>query len=178
MKEKLLLIDIDRCVRCFACEVACKQEHSLPPGPRWNSVVTVGPREAEGNLYQDFVFATCVQCAEPACCTVCTAGALSKQEDGLVKVDEARCKKCGLCVLACPHGAIHLRPDTGVAWKCDQCAERVVAGLPPACVQHCVGGSLQYLAESEAAAIAGPRHEARFGKVVYVSSRWKLDQDL
>jgi Fe-S-cluster-containing dehydrogenase component len=178
MEEMLLLVDIDRCIACHACEVACKQEHGLPPGPRWTSVTTVGPREKEGQLHQDFVFATCLQCDTPVCVTVCRFGALSKREDGLVAIDESACKKCGLCALSCPFGAVHLRPDTGIAWKCDQCIGRVATGLPPACAQHCAGGSVQYVTESEAAAIVNGRHEARFGKVRYVSSKWRLDRSI
>ena len=34
MSEKTLLVDIDKCIRCYACEVACKQENDFPPGPR------------------------------------------------------------------------------------------------------------------------------------------------
>jgi Fe-S-cluster-containing dehydrogenase component len=177
MEEQMtLLVDIDRCIRCYACEVACKQEHDLPPGPRWTSVITVGPRSVQGVLHQDFVFATCLHCEDPACVAVCAAGAISKGEDGLVVIDEAKCKKCGLCAIACPFGAVHLRPDNKTAWKCNQCADRVGTGLPPACVQHCAGGALQYVTPEELLAITSGRHTAQFGKVCYVSAKWRLSE--
>ncbi len=174
MEKGILLIDSDRCLRCFACEIACKQENNLPPGPRWNSVVTVGPRLVEGQLHQDFVFATCLQCDDPLCLTVCPAGAVSKREDGLVLIDEAECLGCGLCVLACPFGAVHLRPDQKKVWKCDQCLDRVDHGLQPSCVQHCAGGALQYVSFSEMDRITPGRHQVRFGKVCIVSTKWRL----
>ena len=174
MARMTLLVDIDRCIRCHACEAACKQENNLPPGPRWASVVTVGPRPIAGELHQDFVFAACLHCDDPACMAVCTAGAISKQENGLVVIDEPKCKGCGLCVVACPFGAVHLRPETKTAWKCNHCADRVADGLPPSCVQHCAGGALQYVTPEELRAIRVGRHTADVGKVCYVSEKWRL----
>ena len=45
-----LIVDNVNCTGCNACTVACKQEHSLPVGPRWIRVHPDGPREAEGKL--------------------------------------------------------------------------------------------------------------------------------
>lgn len=174
MEQRILLVDIDRCIRCCACEVACKQENNLPPGPRWNSVVTAGPRLLEGELHQDFVFATCLHCDDPACMAVCPAKAILQKGDGLVVIDEAQCKGCGLCALACPVGAVHLLPDRKTAWKCNQCEVRVENGLRPSCVQHCAGGALQYVTPSEFLAISAGRHTARTGKVCYISTKWRL----
>ena len=174
MERMTLLVDIDRCIRCYACEVACKQENQLPSGPRWNSLVTVGPRMVKDKLHQDFVFAVCLHCDNPACAAVCTADAISIREDALVLIDEAKCKKCGLCVIACPFGAVYLRPDQKTAWKCDQCIDRVDNGLPPSCVQHCAGGALQYVTQEELRGIGMGRHIANLGKVCYVSAKWKL----
>jgi Fe-S-cluster-containing dehydrogenase component len=174
MESRLLLVDIDRCIRCHACEVACKQENDLPAGPRWTSVATVGPRLIKGELHQDFVFATCVHCDDPACMAVCSAGAISKSEEGLVLIDEAQCKGCGLCVLACPFGAVHSRPGAKMVWKCNQCADRVEDGAVPSCVQHCAGGALQYVTPEESLFISAGRHTMRLGKVCYLSAKWRL----
>jgi len=174
METGMLLIDIDRCVRCHACEVACKQEHDLPPGPRWASVVTIEPRVIEEELTTDFVFTTCMHCDEPSCTLACSAGAITKREDGLVVIDEARCKGCGYCVHACQFGAIQINPVKDKAWKCSFCIDRLEQGLEPSCVQHCAGGAIQYVAPDELARLADNRHQVRFGKICYVSARWKL----
>ena len=174
MRDRLLLIDIDRCIRCYACELACKQEHDLPAGPRWSQVLTVEPRRIGGELYTDFVFFTCVQCEDPVCACVCPSEAISKREDGIVLVDEARCKGCGFCVHACPFGAIELDPEKKLAWKCSLCFDRTDQDLPPSCVQHCAGGALQYVTEEELREIAAGRHSARIGRVCYLSATWKL----
>lgn len=174
MSEKLLLVDIDRCVRCHSCEVACKQEHDLPIGPRWTEVITIQPRWVTEELCTDFVFTSCVHCAEPLCAYVCPTNAIVKREDGIVVIDEAKCTGCGLCPPACPYGAIHMNPETGVAWKCDFCLDRTDHGLEPSCVQHCVGGALQYVTPKELLELTVGKHKARIGKVCYVSEKWKL----
>jgi Fe-S-cluster-containing dehydrogenase component len=174
MKTGTLLIDIDRCIRCHACEVACKQEHDLPAKPRWSSVVTMEPRAIQGKLVTDFVFTTCMHCKEPTCALVCPAKAIIKREDGIVIIDDAKCTGCGFCVHACPFGAMEINPEKKTAWKCSLCIDRLEYALEPSCVQHCSGGSLQYLAPEEFAKAAEGRHQAQVGKICYVSTRWKL----
>lgn len=174
MPDRILLVDIDRCIRCHSCEVACKQEHDLPIGPRWTRVVTVGPRRVGGELCMDFAFTSCVHCNEPLCAYVCPTEAISRREDGLVLISEEKCTGCGLCVSACPFGAIYINPDKQVAWKCDLCLKRVEDGLEPSCVQHCVGGALQHITPQELLELTAGKHKARTGKVCYVSEKWRL----
>lgn len=50
-----LVVDLDLCVGCYACEVACKQEHNVPTGRRWIRVVPVGPQELNGKPQLDFL---------------------------------------------------------------------------------------------------------------------------
>ncbi|MBU0493468.1 MAG: 4Fe-4S binding protein [Chloroflexi bacterium] len=69
-----------------------------------------------------------------------TAGAIVKRPtDGLVLVAlrESACLGCGDCVDACPYGAIQVDPVTGLASKCDFCADHIAAGRPPICVSAC-----------------------------------------
>jgi len=50
-----ILVDLDLCVGCYACEVACKQENNVPIGTRWIQVVTIGPKRVDGKLRMDFL---------------------------------------------------------------------------------------------------------------------------
>jgi Fe-S-cluster-containing dehydrogenase component len=173
--EKMLLIDIDRCIRCFACEVACKQENDLPVGYRWNSVVTIEPRRINEELVSDFVFTTCMQCEDPNCALACPEEAITKRKDGIIIIDETLCKGCGQCVHACPFGAIQINPEKKKAWKCSMCIQRLEQDKEPSCVQHCAGGSLQYVTSDELKKATKGRHQAVIGKVCYTSTRWKLN---
>ena len=81
---KKLFIDYTLCFGCHACEVACKQENNLPPGPKWISVKTVGPYQAEGKLKMDFIPMTCMHCANAPCIEACPTEAIFQSKDGVV----------------------------------------------------------------------------------------------
>jgi Fe-S-cluster-containing dehydrogenase component len=176
LSGKLFLIDIDSCVRCHACEIACRQEHdlSVETGSCWCRVITVGPRRLEGKLHMDFVPLACFHCDEPACAAACPNSAISKSDDGLVLVDEKACNGCKLCLHACLYGCMSFHTVKHVAGHCDLCRERVEFGIEPACVQHCIGGALQFVTTEELRQNTSGQHTFLFGKVCYVSSKWRL----
>lgn len=174
MTTKYLLIDIDQCVRCYACEIACKQENELNVGPRWVQVMTIEPRKVSENLHMDFVPVPCLHCDDPACAYFCPTGAITKRSDGVVSIDRDLCNRCKLCIHGCPYGRIHWDEEKGAVGKCNLCVERVDSGLEPSCVQHCIGGALQYVTEEELSAITRGQHNVQMGKVCYTSTKWKL----
>ena len=178
MSEKILLIDVDKCVGCYACEIACKQEHDLQVGPRWCRVISIGPRNVHGSLHLDSVPTICIQCADPACASFCPVGAIGKREDGIVVIDENACTGCKLCEYGCPYGAIYFDEDKKVAGKCTLCLSRIRDGLEPSCVQNCIGGALQFVTEDELDHIIKGMHRARTDRVCYTSSKWKLSLNL
>ena len=174
MSQKILLIDIDKCIGCYTCEIACKQEHDLPLGPRWCQVFSIGPREVESELHLDIVPALCIHCDDPTCAYFCPLGAITKREDGTVLISEDKCNGCGLCVYGCPYGAIHFNEEKKVAGKCSLCVSRIDDGLEPSCVQHCLSGALMFVTDEELGQITEGMHTARIGKVCYTSSKWQL----
>jgi tetrathionate reductase subunit B len=176
MSERIMLIDLDNCVRCYACEVACRQEHDLTAatGCRWCQVVTVEPRRVDGQLHMDFVPVICFHCEHPMCAEVCPSGAIAKSDDGRVVVDGEACSGCRLCVSACPYGRMFFDEVTDTAGHCDLCAQRVEAGLEPACVQHCIGGALQLVSGHDLPDITAGQHTLLMGKICYTSSKWQL----
>ena len=135
--EYALIVDTKDCVGCNACEVACKQEHDLPIGPRWIRVYPDSPREMEGKLQLRYIVTHCMHCSHPACKDVCPVGAIVKREDGIVLIDEELCNGCKDCIEACPLGVMQFDEERGVAQKCDLCVGRLDAGLAPACVAAC-----------------------------------------
>lgn len=140
--QNALLVDSSRCIGCFSCEIACKMEHDLPPGPHPIRVIQVGPLEEGGELAMSFQPTTCLHCDRPACVLACPTGAMQKREDGLVFSDLELCIGCQTCAIACPFGIPQLNPAAGKIAKCDGCMDRVDQGLWPACALKCPAGAL------------------------------------
>jgi len=135
--EYAIMVDTESCVGCNACEVACKQEHNLPVGPRWIRVHPDEPREIAGKPQLRYIVSHCIHCCHPSCKDACPANAITKREDGIVLVDEERCTGCQDCIEACPLQVMQFDSEKNVAGKCDLCVDRLGRGLPPACAAAC-----------------------------------------
>ena len=135
--EYALVVNTDDCVGCNACEVACKQEHSLPVGPRWIRVYSDAPRAIEEKQQLRYIVTHCLHCGRPPCKDACLVGAITKRKDGIVLIDEKLCIGCKDCIRACPLGVMQFDEAKEVAQKCDLCVERIDRGQLPACVAAC-----------------------------------------
>ena len=145
MKQYGFYFDSDRCTGCKTCELACKDYKDLGTdvnfrriyeytGGTWN-------QQLDGCWHQD-VFAyymsiSCNHCENPACTAVCPTGAMHKNEDGFVIVNEETCIGCRYCNMACPYDAPQYDAQKGHMTKCDGCYSRVKAGQKPICVDAC-----------------------------------------
>ena len=107
----------------------------------------------------------CEHCLNPACVASCPSGAMYKRsEDGIVLVDQDRCRGWRMCVTGCPYKKVYFNHRSGKAEKCTFCYPRVEVGLPTVCSETCVGrlryiGLVLYDADrvTEAAATPDPR---------------------
>ena len=135
--EYALIVNTRDCVGCNACEVACKQEHNLPVGPRWIRVHCDSPRDIEGKTQLRYVVSHCMHCSQPSCKDACPVEAIVKREDGIVLIDEELCIGCKDCIEGCPLGVMQFDEEKNVAQKCDLCVHRLDRGLLPACVAAC-----------------------------------------
>lgn len=166
-----MVVDLDRCWGCKACEVACKQELGLGTGFSPMKVVNVGPREIEGRLHRDFVPTMCQHCEQALCIEICPADAIFRGTDGTVLLDSSLCIGCGLCKSECPYGFIGMDSQER-AIKCTLCADRRKEGRMPSCVQHCPGRALTLVCENELQGVIESRHHWSSGSIVYVSDKW------
>lgn len=153
-----LVIDLDTCVGCHACAVACKEwnEYSKVSGPLadyqpygaepsgvWFNRIRHFERAEEPQSKTVNVPMSCMHCEDADCVTVCPTGASYKREDGIVLVNQETCMGCGLCAWACPYGARELDGESGTMKKCTLCVDRIYdQALPererePACVLAC-----------------------------------------
>lgn len=135
-KQYGLVIDLRRCTGCRACQVACKAENNISLGGfrNWVNYTEVGSYPAVKRV---FTPRGCNHCTQPECVKACPVKAISKREDGIVLINQSKCKNLKQCIKKCPYGAIHTDPTTIKANKCTFCLHRIQAGLVPACVNTC-----------------------------------------
>ena len=174
-----MVVDLNRCVGCQTCTIACKHANDTPPGVQWRSVLDV-ERGSYPDVGRLFLVTGCQHCAEPPCVPVCPTGATRQRADGLVMMDYRTCIGCGYCAVACPYQARTIVHDQtwyyggaptvqerqtahderiGVANKCTFCVERIDEaadlGLTP-------GIDLEYTPACAASCIAQAIHFGDF----------------
>jgi nitrate reductase beta subunit len=82
----------------------------------------------------------CNHCTYPACLASCPRGSIYKRpEDGIVLVDQGRCRGYQECVKACPYKKTFFNPMTGTSEKCIACFPKIEQGLQPQCFLNCIG---------------------------------------
>ena len=87
----------------------------------------------------------CEHCLNPSCAASCPSGAIYKRsEDGIVLVDQDRCRGWRMCITGCPYKKIYFNHKTGKAEKCTFCYPRIEVGIPTVCSETCVG-RLRYI---------------------------------
>ena len=133
-------LDLDNCIRCMTCAVACKMGADSSDGFDLTRVQVVDWGEFP-NAEQGFIPLMCNHCEAPLCVLACSTGATFKMEDGAVLVDRSSCISCGACVTACPYGNRFLpgESDLTTVEKCDLCYSRLKKNRAPLCVEHCPG---------------------------------------
>ena len=144
-EKKRLIFDEERCMGCSACEIACKMEYQLPRGIRF---IIMRQAEDASLPNQKFRFSLdlCRHCQDAPCIAACPSGAIEERADGIIVTKAESCTGCRLCLPACPYGVPGFQKrDDGkeIMRKCNLCAERIDAGLDPACVRACPAGALR-----------------------------------
>ena len=137
-----IVTDLNRCVGCLSCSVACKSANSVPIGNFWNKVLRVGPNLKDGatqcpDVEMYFLPTGCQHCADPECVKVCPTEASHIAADGSVQIDKDKCIGCQFCVMACPYGVRYLNQDEKVVEKCTLCEQKTSQGELPQCVAQC-----------------------------------------
>ncbi len=149
---KTIIINIEKCLACKSCEIACALAHSkakvleeaVTESPRPQKRVTV---EAAGEFG---VPMQCRHCEDAPCIIVCPTKAIHRQHaEGPVLIDQDLCIGCKFCLVVCPFGVIDLSSDGKVMVKCDLCFERAKQGQEPACVEACPTKALKFADERE-----------------------------
>jgi carbon-monoxide dehydrogenase iron sulfur subunit len=136
---KKIFCDIQICLGCRSCELACAVEHSKSktlfegikevPLPRSRKKV-----ESVGNRS---LAVACCHCELAPCVQACMAGSMYKDEEGKTIHNEEKCVGCGMCIMVCPFGVITRQKN--IVLKCDLCPD---LDNIYACVEACPTGAL------------------------------------
>lgn len=97
------------------------------------------------NTFMMYLPRLCEHCLNPACAASCPSGAIYKrEEDGIVLIDQEKCRGWRMCVSGCPYKKIYYNWSTGKSEKCTLCYPRIESGNPTVCSETCVG-RIRYL---------------------------------
>ena len=97
------------------------------------------------NTFMMYLPRLCEHCLNPSCVASCPSGAIYKrEEDGVVLIDQEKCRGWRMCVSGCPYKKIYYNWSSGKSEKCTFCYPRIEAGLPTVCSETCVG-RIRYL---------------------------------
>ncbi len=155
------IVDIDLCIGCKACEVACKEWNDLPAEDTSNFGSYQSHEDLSATTWDLMRFNevelpnndlawlirkdSCLHCEDPGCLAACPApGAIIQYQNGIVDFDQTKCIGCQYCVSGCPFDIPRFDPTTKKVYKCTLCVDRVTTGLEPACVKACPTGSIKY----------------------------------
>jgi len=129
--------DPERCIKCYACVVACEQWHGIKACTMKFRRVEEKTTGTFPNVKRTFESISCLHCLEPRCVEACPQNAISKRaKDGIVIVDSSKCNGCRACFEACPVKAPQF-DENGTMHKCDMCLERITEGRIPICAATC-----------------------------------------
>ncbi|KZY32750.1 MULTISPECIES: nitrate reductase subunit beta [unclassified Oleiphilus] len=131
-------------------------------GPNWEEILgtefakrkvdsnfnEVAQKDIYGQFEKTFMMylpRLCEHCLNPACVASCPSGAIYKrEEDGIVLIDQDKCRGWRMCVSGCPYKKIYYNWKSGKSEKCIFCYPRIEAGQPTVCSETCVG-RIRYL---------------------------------
>jgi carbon-monoxide dehydrogenase iron sulfur subunit len=153
---KRIFCEIEKCLACRSCELACAAAHTqskslskaIQEGDILRSRIHVEAIDEKGTLHQVRTIAIqCRYCDDPACAVACISGGIRKDDEtGDVIVNLDKCVGCWSCIMVCPIGAITRNGNMHQALKCDRCSNLE----EPACIIACPTGALVLCEEAVA----------------------------
>lgn len=135
-------IDMDACIGCKCCVVACNEQNGNPAEINWRRVSEVEGGQFPAARRAHFSMG-CNHCADPTCLAGCPVDAYSKDAaTGIVLHSAETCIGCQYCTWTCSYGVPQFNKERGVVGKCDMCHGRLALGQSPACVSACPEGAI------------------------------------
>lgn len=131
--------EMEKCIGCKACQMACKDLNHLEGNSFYRRVETF---EHQGQFIH--FSGGCNHCEDAACIKECPTQAMHRSDDLTVSHDAGKCIGCGSCTWSCPYGATSLSKKSDLAQKCHSCKKLRAEGKKPACVEACLTHCLDF----------------------------------
>lgn len=129
MPKLLRAARMEECIACGSCMLACAR--------RWHQSLSLEKSairiRTAGGFRSSPVADVCLGCIDPACASVCPAGALVARAGGGVLVRKDRCIGCDRCTEVCSVHGIRYDDELGYPVTCVHCGT---------CVHFCPHGCL------------------------------------
>ena len=106
----LLVMDMDLCVRCGNCSLACHEVHGHSRLLRRGIHIERPKKSLIDPTQHILVPSVCLHCQDPECMTGCPTGAIARFAKGYIDIDPKTCIGCGDCATQCPYDAISMIP--------------------------------------------------------------------
>ena len=154
---KAFLVDMEKCIGCYDCQIGCKDEHC---GNDWMPYAKSQPDIGQFwiHLYEEergkrphvkvtYTPVMCQHCENAPCMEACADDAFYRRADGLIILDPDKCTGCGKCVDACPYHAVFFNDELNIAQKCTGCAHLLDEDHPisvPRCMDNCPADVIKF----------------------------------
>ena len=110
----LLVMDMDLCIRCGNCSLACHKVHGqsrlLRRGIHIERPQQIGSPTGSKATQHVLAPSVCMHCKDPECLTGCPTGAIFRDPKGQVDINTHTCIGCFDCATQCPYNAITMTP--------------------------------------------------------------------
>ncbi|MDK2372277.1 MAG: 4Fe-4S dicluster domain-containing protein [Candidatus Korarchaeota archaeon] len=159
MGEMAIAFNVDNCIFCRACQVACHVWNNTRPQVTEFSPTLTNPPDLLPNVWMVmeakevvegdefhwlFLKRQCMHCSEAPCAKACPVNAIEIHPEGAVVIREDKCTGCRFCIEACPYDVPKYDESSEKVYKCTFCIDRIQNGLEPACVAACPTDALVF----------------------------------
>lgn len=158
MDDNVLFYDDSKCTGCRYCELACSlRHHNLLNFNFSNITITTNVifEEREKNSSLFFAAAHCIHCDPAPCQIVCPTGAIHKENNGRVFLNELKCIGCRSCTFVCSLSVAWLDSEAHISHKCDLCNGE------PQCVDVCSVEAITFIPRTTARKIMEKRNSEK-----------------
>ncbi len=126
----LLVMDMDLCVRCGNCSLACHKVHGHSRLLRRGIHIERPVKPSAKTMQHTLIPQVCLHCQDPECMTGCPTGAIGRFANGEVDIEPSTCIGCGDCATQCPYNAISMIPRAEKKASRNAPAKRVETNSP------------------------------------------------